>query len=101
MDHDRIAALRVMAEQARLTRDATEAETLAREVARLLDNFDSLAAVAVDAAAAETPRRESPLRPDMAEPSLPVLRALANCPRSREGYVSVPKVVTGDVGDTE
>ena len=92
---EKIAAL------ARLDIDAAEAEALGTQFARILEQFQVLAALDVegveprlgglDASATSNVQRD-----DVPRPSYPVEAMLANAPARVGDFYSVPKTVGGD-----
>jgi len=92
---DRIEVLKRMIRETYLGLPPEEEETLARDVDGLLHNVELLANLPV-AATTERPTVDvGQLRPDDPASSLAVEGALANAPAHHEGFVSVPKVITG------
>jgi aspartyl/glutamyl-tRNA(Asn/Gln) amidotransferase C subunit len=95
-DEEKLQTLRRMIREAYLALPGEEEETLAREVAGLLDNVEILAALEVEAGPPLPAIEPAELRPDEVQPSLPQPGALANAPDAHDGFVAVPKVLGAD-----
>lgn len=89
-----------IAELARLSLSDDEVGRMTSDLAAMLDYVESLQAVdtrGVEPTAHVLPLA-TPLRPDRAEPGLPIEAALANAPRSRGTTFVVPRVIEGEEG---
>ncbi|UCE26951.1 MAG: aspartyl/glutamyl-tRNA amidotransferase subunit C [Candidatus Coatesbacteria bacterium] len=84
-----------MVREARLALQPDEVEELARQVVALLENVDVLASIEVDEGAERPAVGPEALRADAPGETLPGDEAVENAPDSGDGYVAVPRVVTG------
>jgi len=84
-----------MVREARLELPPDEVEELARQVVALLKNVDVLASIDVDEGAERPAVAPEALRADVPGETLARDEAVGNAPDSGEGYIAVPKVVTG------
>ena len=86
--------VRRVADLARLELTAEEAELFARQLGRVVEYIDQLARF--ETAPVEVPRFDAAAAADVPEPCLPAEAALANAPRSFDGFVAVPRVLEDD-----
>jgi aspartyl-tRNA(Asn)/glutamyl-tRNA(Gln) amidotransferase subunit C len=84
-----------MVREARLEIPPGEVEELARQVVALLENVDVLASIEVDEGTERPAISPDALRPDEPGEPLSVDEAVENAPDSGDGYIAVPRVVTG------
>lgn len=84
-----------MVREARLEIPPDEVEELAKQVVALLENVDVLASIDVKEGAERPAVLPDALRADEPGESLPGTEAVENAPDSGDGYVAVPRVVTG------
>jgi aspartyl/glutamyl-tRNA(Asn/Gln) amidotransferase C subunit len=84
-----------MVREARLALSPDEVEELARQVVALLENVDVLASIEVDEGAERPAVGPEALRADEPGETLSGDEAVENAPDSGDGYVAVPRVVTG------
>ncbi|NIT35273.1 MAG: Asp-tRNA(Asn)/Glu-tRNA(Gln) amidotransferase GatCAB subunit C [candidate division Zixibacteria bacterium] len=97
---ERIEVIRRMIREAYLALPGEEEEKLAKEVVGLLDNVELLAALEVEEGPPPPAVEPAELREDLARPSLPLPRALANAPDTHDAFVAVPKILaTEEKGD--
>lgn len=89
---DRVQLLR-LAELARLHLPAERQGPVLLQLQRIVEAFDALRTL--PAAAPSDAESQSPLRlrPDVAEPAMPMEQVLANAPQSAGGMFVVPRVV--------
>jgi aspartyl-tRNA(Asn)/glutamyl-tRNA(Gln) amidotransferase subunit C len=84
-----------MIREARLELSPDEVEDLARQVAALLDNVDVLASFEVEEGTERPAVTPEALRADEPGETLTLDDAVENAPDSGDGYIAVPRVVTG------
>lgn len=90
---ERIKVIRRMIRETYLALPGDEEAKLAEEVVGLLENVDILAALEVEEGPPPPAVEPTELREDLAQPSLPVPRALANAPDAHDAFVAVPKIL--------
>jgi aspartyl/glutamyl-tRNA(Asn/Gln) amidotransferase C subunit len=99
---ERIEIIRRMIRETYLALPGDEEAKLAEEVVGLLKNVDILAALEVEEGPPQPAVEPAELREDLAQPSLPLSRALANAPDAHDAFVAVPKILAPDEkGDKE
>jgi aspartyl-tRNA(Asn)/glutamyl-tRNA(Gln) amidotransferase subunit C len=84
-----------MVREARLELVPGEEEELARQVSALLENLDVLASLKVEEGTERPAVTPDGLRADEPGETLTLDDAVENAPDSGDGYISVPRVVTG------
>ena len=89
------ALLQHLAELARLHVPPERQAALLQNAQRVVQAFDALRDLPVPADAETAGVEATPLRPDRAEPPLPLADVLANAPRTAGGMFVVPRVVDG------
>lgn len=93
---ERIEVIRRMIREAYLALPGDEEQQLAKDVVGLLENVDILAALEVEKGPPRPAVEPTELREDLAQPSLPLPRALANAPDAHDAFVAVPKILAPD-----
>ena len=93
---ERIKVIRRMIRETYLALPGDEEEQLAKDVVGLLENVDILAALEVEEGPPRPAVEPTELREDLAQPSLPLPRALANAPDAHDAFVAVPKILAPD-----
>lgn len=93
---EKINVIRRMIRETYLALSPQEEEQLARDVVGLLNNVEILAALEVAEGPPPPALEPTELREDVARPSLPLERAVANAPDAHDGFVAVPKVLALD-----
>lgn len=87
--------VRRMAALAHLDVTDREVEDLGRQFADILSAFEALTRADLEGDPADAEPSGTPLRPDVERPSLAREEALANAPRTADGFFSVPKTIGG------
>jgi len=100
MPHSEIDTVARIAALARLDITGAEAEALAVQFARILEQFRVLAALDVEGVEPMLgglgPGAASPARRDEPRPSSPADALLGSAPRRADGFYAVPKTVGGE-----
>ena len=95
MKIDRTEARRI-AGLAHLEMDDAALDTMASEMTKILGYIDQLREVNVDGFASEADTTSTPLRDDVARPSIDRQLAARNAPAWSDGFFVVPKVIGGE-----
>ncbi|MHC1684518.1 MAG: Asp-tRNA(Asn)/Glu-tRNA(Gln) amidotransferase subunit GatC [Clostridiaceae bacterium] len=88
-----------VAQLARLTFSEDEKEILAEDLNQILNYVDQLSMIETDQIdiVVNPYYIENVYREDEVEPSMPLKEVLKNVPEIHEGYVVVPKIISGEV----